>query len=176
MNDSPETKQARAEQARTEQARTEQARALLDSLRGDLGQELLDAAIPEDGTVKIRIEIQQYRRTVEALHAHGLDRLEFITCVDRRTYLELLVQAYSMKMRATVRLTSRLERGAAQAPTISDLWPSANWEEREVYDQFGVHFVGHPDLRRILNPDRWIGHPLLKDYTDDAVVERPDYF
>ncbi|MBV8595057.1 MAG: NADH-quinone oxidoreductase subunit C [Candidatus Eremiobacteraeota bacterium] len=49
-------------------------------------------------------------------------------------------------------------------PTLSELWPSANWPEREIFDLFGVHFAGHPDLRRLLNPDDWKGHPLRKDY------------
>jgi len=49
-------------------------------------------------------------------------------------------------------------------PTVSGIWPTANWQEREVYDLLGVEFEGHPDLRRILLADDWVGHPLRKDY------------
>jgi NADH:ubiquinone oxidoreductase subunit C len=49
-------------------------------------------------------------------------------------------------------------------PSICDLWPNANWPEREIFDLFGVNFSGHPDLRRIQMPDDWTGHPLRRDY------------
>jgi len=67
-----------------------------------------------------------------------------------------------------LRLKVRVDAGDAAntpwAPTLSGLWPAANWLEREVYDLFGIVFTGHPDLRRILTPDDWTGHPLRKDY------------
>lgn len=61
------------------------------------------------------------------------------------------------RLRLKVRVTDRI-------PTVSHIWPSAGWPEREVYDMFGIVFDGHPDLRRILMPEDWEGHPLRKDY------------
>ena len=57
---------------------------------------------------------------------------------------------------------------ALEVDSVTDIWPGAEWREREVYDMFGVIFRGHPDLRRILLPDDWEGHPLRKDYAVDA--------
>jgi NADH-quinone oxidoreductase subunit C len=62
------------------------------------------------------------------------------------------------------RLKVRVPGSDARVPTVSDVYPNANWAEREVFDLFGIVFEGHPDLRRILMPDEWEGHPLRKDY------------
>jgi len=58
-------------------------------------------------------------------------------------------------------------------PSVTDLWEGADWYERELFDLFGVHFVGHPDMKRILMPDDWEGHPLRRDY---ALTEQPVEF
>jgi NADH-quinone oxidoreductase subunit C len=63
-----------------------------------------------------------------------------------------------------LRLKVRVSGDDAWAPTLTTLWPAANWLEREVFDLFGIAFTGHPDLRRILTPDDWTGHPLRRDY------------
>jgi NADH/F420H2 dehydrogenase subunit C len=64
----------------------------------------------------------------------------------------------------TLRVRVVLDGAAAELPTISGVWPSANWQEREVWDLFGIVFTGHPTLERLLTPDDWEGHPLRKDY------------
>jgi len=65
---------------------------------------------------------------------------------------------------ARLRVKARVPGDNAQVPTVSDMWPAANWLEREVWDLFGIVFENHPDLRRLLMPEDWEGHPLRKDY------------
>lgn len=76
---------------------------------------------------------------------------------------EIVWILFSMAANERVRVKARFADGEA-APTVTDIWVGANWMEREVYDMFGVRFTGHPDLRRILMPEGWTGHPLRKDY------------
>jgi NADH-quinone oxidoreductase subunit C len=70
----------------------------------------------------------------------------------------------SHSLKARLRLVIRLDSGDASVDTITTVWPSANFYEREVFDLFGIHFGGHPNLRRIMMPEDWNGHPLRKDY------------
>lgn len=63
-----------------------------------------------------------------------------------------------------LRMKVRVPNDEAVVPTVSNVWSAANWAERETYDFYGVHFEGHPDMRRILMPDDWEGHPMRKDY------------
>jgi len=81
----------------------------------------------------------------------------------REKRFDILYNVYSLSRNRRVFLKIRVGEGES-VPTVSDLYPNANWAEREVYDLFGVPFVDHPDLRRILCPDDWDGHPLRKDY------------
>jgi NADH-quinone oxidoreductase subunit C len=78
--------------------------------------------------------------------------------------LACLGSAFGTGPARRLRLKVRLMADDARVATVSEIWPAANWAEREVFDLFGVHFAGHPDLRRVLMPDDWEGHPLRKDY------------
>ena len=79
----------------------------------------------------------------------------------------------SFARNADIRLKVALPAGDAVMPTITDIWPSANWYEREIWDMFGIVFAGHPRLRRILLPPTWRGHPLHKDHPARATEMEP---
>ncbi|MFZ0819797.1 MAG: NADH-quinone oxidoreductase subunit C [Candidatus Acidiferrales bacterium] len=93
--------------------------------------------------------------------------LSDITGVDRfpvEPRFELNYHMVSLSHRVTLRLRVRLHGSDPVAPSVTPVWATANWHEREIFDMFGVRFEGHPDLRRILMPDDWEGHPMRKDY------------
>ena len=93
---------------------------------------------------------------------------------DRR--FDIVYSLYSTTARQRVRLKVRTGEQDA-VPSVAAIWPAANWLEREVYDMFGVRFAGHPDLRRILMPEDWQGHPERKDYPlegpGELILESP---
>jgi NADH-quinone oxidoreductase subunit C len=98
------------------------------------------------------------------------DFLSDLTAVDRlreHPRFEVAYHLYSLQFKRRVRLKTQVEEGEA-VPSVAYVWGTANWHEREVYDMFGIGFDGHPDLRRILMPEDWEGHPLRKDYPVQA--------
>ena len=97
----------------------------------------------------------------------GFERLSTVTAVDRyprRPRFELVYHLHSISRKERLRLKTRLDGDSPEIDSATAVWRSANWYEREVFDLFGVRFRNHPDLRRIMLPDDWDGHPLRKDY------------
>lgn len=106
-------------------------------------------------------EIARYSRDEEKF-----DLLEDFTAVDwprREKRFDLIAILYSFQQNTRLRL--KVPIAANEHPhSLVDLWPTADWLEREIFDMFGIEFAGHPGLKRILLPDGWQGHPLRKDY------------
>jgi NADH-quinone oxidoreductase subunit C len=109
------------------------------------------------------LEVARYLRdTPDA----AFDMCSDVTATDwplRPERFDVVYCLYSTRHRHRVRVKARAAENAA-VPSVTDLWPAANWLEREVFDMFGVNFVGHPDRRRILMPEDWQGFPQRKDY------------
>jgi NADH-quinone oxidoreductase subunit C len=99
-------------------------------------------------------------------HQLGFERVSTITAVDRYPLsprFEVVYHLHSVKSRQRIRIKTRVDEDA-ELDSVTSVWRGANWYEREVFDLFGVRFANHPDLRRIMMPDDWTGHPLRKDY------------
>ncbi len=80
---------------------------------------------------------------------------------------------YNITTKERIRLKAPVEEQNAQIDTVSTVWGTANWMERECWDLMGITFVGHPDPRRILMPEDWVGHPLRKDYPVQGTDREP---
>ena len=102
-----------------------------------------------------------------ALKQAGYNFLEDVTAVDwlpSEPRYQIVYHILSHRMKQRIRLVARLFHDDAAIDSITSVWPSANFYEREIFDLFGVHFGGHPNLKRIMMPEDWPGHPLRKDY------------
>jgi NADH-quinone oxidoreductase subunit C len=99
------------------------------------------------------------------------DQEQFDYCVDitavhypkREKQFDVIWILYSFPKNERIRVKTLIAE-AESLPSVTEIWPTANWLEREVFDMFGIRFDGHPDLKRILLPEDWKGHPLRKDY------------
>ncbi len=136
------------------------------ALRRDLPAAVIDARF-DRGELQLTIARDLIREAAAVVQKSGYNFLEDVTCVDwapdaKRFQITYHIVSYSLKQR--IRLIAFVEEGDLTISSITSVWPSANFYEREVFDLFGVRFGGHPNLRRIMMPDEWDGHPLRKDY------------
>tara|TARA_B100001248_G_scaffold9463_1_gene6264 strand:+ start:175 stop:588 length:414 start_codon:yes stop_codon:yes gene_type:complete len=116
----------------------------------------------------INTSVEDYKNLVESLHSESYEMMMDLTVVDwfrkKEPRFEVVVQFLSVSKneRRTVKVFVNDED--LSIPSITDIYPSANFYEREAFDMFGINFLEHPDLTRILMPDDWNGHPLRKNY------------
>jgi len=97
-----------------------------------------------------------------------LDYVTDVTAVDypKENQLRLVYHLWSMKLKHGFKLKVECDRASPRVQSVEGVWRGANWLEREIFDLFGVDFEGHPDLRRLMMPEDWVGFPLRKDYLE----------
>lgn len=119
------------------------------------------------GVLNIRIQPSALLQVCEALHDSenlGFDYLADITAIDWKNRIEVVYQLTALASNVRIALRVDLDENKPEVDSVTSVWKGANYQEREVYDLMGVVFKNHPDLRRILLPEGWDGHPLRKDY------------
>lgn len=149
----------------------EEFKSLIDSKVGE-GTVL---SIDENSTPKaLEIESEKVELVMALLkddESSFCDLLSCLTAVDNGpevNTMEVIYNLYSIPLEHSLMLKTTISREKPEIETISHLWKTADWHEREAYDLFGIIFNNHPDLRRILMPADWDGHPMLKDYQEPA--------
>jgi NADH-quinone oxidoreductase subunit C len=146
------------------------AKIILDRLT----QQFTESEILETGSQVgdewARIAPEHWHKVVRFLRDDATTSMNMfidMTCVDRVTRtprFDLVMHLYSVEKKYRVRLLAGLPEEKPEIQSVVDLWPAANWFEREVFDLYGIRFAGHPDPRRIFMPPQFQGHPLRKDY------------
>jgi NADH-quinone oxidoreductase subunit C len=110
------------------------------------------------------VEVCQFFRDTEGLEYIFLSDITAVDYFPKEPRFALCYHLYSMLYTRRLRIKVYLSGDDPRLPSVTSVWPSADWEEREAYDMMGIHFEGHPSLRRILMPADWEGHPQRKDY------------
>ncbi len=144
---------------------------ILSNIQAELGENITLVNHSTDLHTCISIDKSHLLPFCTALQGYYFDHLAAIIAIDvtKEQHIELIYQFYAivrhLHLAVRVVLPTNL---ALEVQSLCDLWKTADWHEREVFDLFGVKFIGHKDLRRILLPADWDGHPLLKNYQNPA--------
>jgi NADH-quinone oxidoreductase subunit C len=148
------------------------AATTVEAVRSQFGEAVLEV-VEHRGETTIILPPEKVPAVATFLRDHPALRYNYmadLTAVDwpeRTPRFDVVYHLLSIETHAVLRLKTRVGQPGEEepvVPTVSGIWPTANWYEREVYDLFGITFSGHPDMRRILMPEDWTSHPLRKDY------------
>jgi len=145
-------------------------RTAISKIKKTLGENAIseERVFRNETTLVIRKEfILEALRLLRADPDLDFDFLSDVCGIDwlgREPRFEVVYNLYSLKHNSRIRLKVNVEESRPSLPSAVNIWPTADWHEREVFDLFGISFEGHPDLRRILNPDGFKGFPYRKDF------------
>ncbi len=146
----------------------QEIKTLLSSEINDLEITMRENSTPE----ALGVPASKLKEVMNFLHQDArcyFDMLSCLTGVDLgedQNAMEVIYHLNSIPKGMSLTIIVSLDREAPRVSTVTDIWRTADWHEREAYDLLGIHFEGHPDLRRILLPNDWEGHPLRKDYKE----------
>ncbi len=151
---------------------------IVSRLRARLGDDVLEAG-DVHGHAVVRVAPARYVEAATLLRDDSdlaFDYIEFLTAVDWRPKgggFEVVLHVASTVHNHHCRLKVDCDAGAPHCPTVSHLWPGANWHERETWELFGIVFDGHPHLVKLVLPEQFEGHPLRKDFVLMSRVAKP---
>lgn len=144
--------------------------AIQEAVRKKYGKEMILEVNEQDTPVSLYIgpdDLLTFCRLMHEDKEFYFDLLNCITGIDNGPEagtMEVVYNLTSIPFERSLMVKVTLNRSKPEIPSVCGIWKTANWLERETYDLFGIHFTGHPDLRRILLPADWEGYPLRKDY------------
>jgi NADH:ubiquinone oxidoreductase subunit C len=140
-----------------------------DELKESITIALPTAVFDETGEwLNVQVESTEWKAMAQWLRSSVLqmDYLFCLTCIDWKTHLTVVYHLTSTSHRIPIVIKIKLDRQQPQVETVSDIWRTAEFHEREVFELFGVQFLHHPDLRRLILTDDFEGFPLRKDFED----------
>lgn len=163
MSEHPETQQQGQPQT---PGLPPEVQELLERLSRELG---LEATARKDGWIDLQVPSQQVADVARRLRDEF--RMNYLSCLSavdwKEEGFEVVYHILELGTQRRIVMRARVPREQPSLPSVTPIWPTANWHEREAWDLMGVRFEGHPDLRRILLREDWVGHPLRKDYVDE---------
>jgi NADH-quinone oxidoreductase subunit C len=141
---------------------------IADALQQRFGGKII-AAVGQDKHPRVHVNAENWREVAEHVFRDPALRLDWLANHSGVDYVAdgkmcCVYDLWSFELRHSFAIKVFTPRDDPSIPSVADLWPAADWHEREAYDLFGIDFPGHPDLRRILCADDWEGFPLRKDY------------
>ena len=143
------------------------AQEIYDIIKSQFGDAVLEVKIEGARDPFIKIQPEKIKEVAEYVRADERLQFDYLMClsgVDYKGKLGVTYNLFSMVLRHKIVLKVEVPTETPNVPSIESVWKSANWHEREAFDMYGINFIGHPDMRRILCPDDWEGFPLRKDY------------